>query len=430
MSYIVKTKIMIEELQMEHITFDSDAYFSNSTEYIKEIPIDGFPDFIKNFISTCSDTYQTNKDYWAGSVLIATALAIGDKIELVTKYNNVPILWLCLVGEVSSGKTEPLKLCLDYFQKIDSENIEEYKVNYKQYIYELKNSSDSSYLSKPKCVQYILKDSTPEAMAKVHEDNQRGIMYYNDELKGWIDDFGRYSKSGEQSNMLSTYNRVSMTINRKSSDERLIINKPCILVAGGMQPGLLPTLAKDDRAENGFLSRFCFVFPENTRKQYYSNAEAPDEMLEEFNEYLEKLLNIDEVFQTKLSSEAENIFAEWYDKNADETNNTSIGYLEGVYGKLDIMCLRIAVVIRGMKFSCNEANLIDNITKDEMQAATHIVEYFRHSALKVYDVIFNKSHYVIDKKAVAKYLHNQKNPKTKIAEVLKTSRSQVDRLLK
>jgi hypothetical protein len=41
-------------------------------------------------------------------------------------------------------------------------------------------------------------------------------MIYRDELKGWIDDFGRYAKSGEQSNMLSTFNQLPVTYNRKN----------------------------------------------------------------------------------------------------------------------------------------------------------------------------------------------------------------------
>ena len=48
----------------------------------------------------------------------------------------------------------------------------------------------------PVCRRFILSDTTPEAMYNVHRHNLRGICLERDELKGWIDDFGRYNKSG------------------------------------------------------------------------------------------------------------------------------------------------------------------------------------------------------------------------------------------
>src|SRR5690606_14975719 len=127
---------------------------------------------------------------------------------------------------------------------------------------------------KPKCFQNILIDSTPEAMAEAHSINNRGLMIYRDELKGWIDDFGRYAKSGEQSNMLSMWSQQSVTYNRKSSGI-LNIEKPCVLVAGGIHRELLHTLATENRAENGFLARMISFFPDNTQKQFYNDA-MPD----------------------------------------------------------------------------------------------------------------------------------------------------------
>ncbi len=88
------------------------------------LPIEGFPQFLQEFVTTCFDTYGTPRDYWAGAVLVVTALGIGDKLELKNKYEDVPIIWLCNIGDVALGKTEPLKVCLRYFEKKDSEEIQ------------------------------------------------------------------------------------------------------------------------------------------------------------------------------------------------------------------------------------------------------------------------------------------------------------------
>ncbi len=186
------------------------------------LPIQGFPQFLQEFVTTCSDTYGTPRDYWAGAVLVATALGIGDKLELKGKYADVLIIWLCNIGDVALGKTEPLKVCLRYFEKKDSEEIQAYNdaiaAKERERQGELVIAPEN-----PQCRQYILKDYTPEALAKVHASNNRGLLIYRDELIGWIDDFGRYNKSGEQSTIISLFNRDAITINRK--DEGPIIMK-------------------------------------------------------------------------------------------------------------------------------------------------------------------------------------------------------------
>jgi len=79
---------------------------------INPLPIGYFPMAVQEIIENCAETYGTPRDYWGGAVLAATSLAIGNKLELVTKYRNFPVLWLVLLGDVSSGKTEELNFLL------------------------------------------------------------------------------------------------------------------------------------------------------------------------------------------------------------------------------------------------------------------------------------------------------------------------------
>ncbi|MBE0662575.1 MAG: DUF3987 domain-containing protein [Bacteroidales bacterium] len=395
------------------------------------LPIEGFPEFIQEFITTCTSTYQTPRDYWASGVIIATALGIGDKIVIKTKYTDAPILWLCNVGDVSIGKTEPLKLCLQYFEQKDNASISTYNKAIEDWERTQNGTDTSNGTERPRCFQYILKDATPEAMAEVHSVNSRGIIYYRDELKGWIDDFGRYNKSGEQSNMLSSFNQVSMPYNRKGSARITNIPKPFILVAGGIQPDLLPTLAKDARAESGFLARFVFAFPDNPVKPNYSKDVVPPELFQQFGLFLESLAKIPETITLKLGEEAELYYAEWFNHNAETSNATEIGYLKGVYGKFDIICIRIAIVIRGMNMFFN-SETSDEITFEEMKAAVDITEYFRATALKVYDRIFGEGKLPpINRAQVIRYLVNEAGlPKTEVARLLGVERPTVYRALK
>ncbi len=415
------------------------ARITNHNKHIDlpTLPIDRFPEFIQRFINTCENVYKTPIDFWVGSMLTATALAIGDKLELVTKYRNVPIFWTCLIGNVSIGKTEPQSICMAPFVKLDEKEITKYNIEKAKHerikaLTQTQRNAEGigDNNPPPKCFQYLLIDFTPEALTQVHSVNKRGLMIHRDELIGWIDDFGRYNKSGEQTNMLSSWTRIAMKGNRVSKDP-LMVSLPVIMVMGGMQPEVLKRLAVDDRSENGFLSRMVFFYPKHTSKPTYSNAIVPEELLVEWEHFIVSLTQMVQKTELRLTQEAEGIYIEWYNKNVGIINNEKSGYLIGVYGKLDVIALRLAVVIKGMFWQL-DSDQTPTISGEIMKTALEITEYFRATALKVYHKIFTNQQDELSKKEVAIFLFKNLgyNNKTHMAEILKTSRTQVQRWLR
>ena len=395
------------------------------------LPIDGFPDYIQGFINKYTEIYKAPRDYIAGGVIFSTALAIGDKLELKDKYDNIPLLWMDIIGHVSGFKTEPIKRALSYFLEKDSIAFEAYKA--RKIMFDLeqekpKKERDNS-LQAPSYFQYIIEDYTPESLASIHSTNNRGICIYKDELKGWLDDFGRYNKSGEQSTMLSSFYRMPMVINR-ASKEPVRIDKPTIFLIGGIQPDLLGDLAKDNRAENGFLSRMLHVFPDLDDKPFYNPEKMDAEVLANYHKYLSGLDSIDDKISLSLSIEAETEYENWYNKNVRITNETDVGYLKGVYGKLEVQVLRLAVAVYGMNLICDqkESKEIDGKT---MRTAINLIEYFRMTALKVYDIIFsNSNNKSLDKKAAIMYMHSIGKTQMEIATAVNISQSRISKILK
>ncbi len=395
------------------------------------LPIDGFPDYLQGFINEYVGVYNVPRDYIAASVLFSTAFAIGNRIELNDKYDNIPLLWMNIIGNVSSGKTEPLSVCMSYFNEKDKVSFNEFKIRSSLYESEMekpKKERDTS-LQAPSYFQYIINDYTPETIPSIHSINNRGVCIYRDELKGWLDDFGRYNKSGEQSTMLSTFYRQPMQINR-ASKVPVYIDRPCIYLAGGMQPELLVDLAKDNRAENGFLSRLLNVFPDADTKQPYSKDKLNADTVANYHKYLSGLDTIRDAINLTLSKQAEVMYSDWYDRNAEQSNNNSTGYLKGVYGKLDVYALRIAVTIYGMNLICNQ-NTSEEIDGTTMRTAINITEYFRSTALKVYGKIFSDSKSKsLDKKAVIIYMSSLGKSQSDIAKALNVGQSYVSQVLK
>ncbi|MDB9882857.1 DUF3987 domain-containing protein [Bacteroidia bacterium] len=410
---------------------DEQAPAKEQKEPTPLLPIDGFPAYLQSFINEYVDVYNIPRDYIAASVLFSTAFAIGTKIELKDKYDNIPLLWLNIIGNVSSGKTEPLKVCLSYFHKKDKESNADFKVQKSLFEAEKekpKKEQDTS-LIKPVCFQYFLTDYTPETISDVHSVNNRGICVYRDELKGWLDDFGRYNKSGEQSTLLSTFYRQPIQINRASKDP-VYIDEPALFVAGGMQPELLVDLAKDNRAENGFLSRFLHVFPDIANKPRYSKEKLKIDTVNNYHKYLSGLDTIPDTINLTLSKEAETVYSNWYNDNTEQSNNTNTGYLKGVYGKLDVYALRLAVTIYGMNLICHQ-NTSSEIDKITMETAINLTEYFRGTALKVYDNIFSgSSREPVNKKDVIQYLGQLGKSQNEIAKIVGVKQPYVNRILK
>lgn len=407
---------------------------SNSSECTSStstplLPIEGFPPLIQDFITTCADVYGTPRDYWAAGVLVSTALGIGDKLELMDKYSDVSIIWLCNVGDVSIGKTEPLKVCLRYFEKKDSEAIQDYNLALAVYEKAQGEAFSIGPENRPQCRQYILKDYTPEALAKVHASNNRGLLIYRDELKGWIDDFGRYSKSGEQSTMLSLFNRDAITINRKGEGQIINIPEPLVLITGGMQPDLLPDFAKGNRMESGFMARFVFTYPEHQVRPGYLEGTLPQEMMQTFENYLDTLTNLPHKHQLSFASDAKREYIAWYNRNDEIINSTTDSHLRGSYGKLPIVCSRLIVVFYGMWLMVSEEEADNRVKLHHVKTAIGITEYFRSTAEKVYRRIFgNHLEQLPDKKLVAKYLVKEGGlPKTRVAEILNVDRKQIQR---
>lgn len=118
----------------------------------------------------------------------------------------------------------------------------------------------------------------------------------------------------------------------------------------------------------------------------------------------------------------------------EKQNSSNSDHERQIYSKQQIIVLRIALILHVANNVATNA-LFNPIRPEIVESASKMSEYFTQTSLKVFEKInpyYNtQGHEVINDRQVAKYLGAEKgyNP-TQIAEILKTSRSQIYRYAK
>ena len=430
---------------IHHYNYNSDNSDTTNSEHasvttkkrakpIQSFPIDGLPEFIQNLINECVEVYKTPLDFWAAAIFAATATGIGNSMKLSGKYTNNSALWWMLVAPSGSGKSEPLDFALNPFNELDAENYRKFMLEKSDYDNIMKlskkereNQGIHEIPPPPVCPQTILKDFTPEAMAVVHGNNPRGIVLYRDELMGWVNDIGRYTKSGELETMLTIWSGKGVVVNRKS-ETPLRVENPCITISGGVQVKKLHDLAKDGRADNGMIQRCMFIWPDCCEKSYYSKKTLSQLYRQKYGIFVKNLLSIPDGQVITLNDDAEVLYSEFFNQNADKANAEAVDFIKEMYAKLDIIALRLALIVHGMKIGCEE-NFTPAIEPETMEYAIRVTEYFRATAMKVYDQLSDNTTFKIKTRDVILYLKNDCGitNQSEIARFLKVSQQYINK---
>jgi hypothetical protein len=369
-------------------------------------PLEVFPLSIQQIITATNENLNFPIDFIGASLLYAVSVAIGNThcVEVKKGFRQSAVLYLAIVARAGTSKSHPLSFALHPI-------VEQDKRTYKQYEQQRQEYEKAVSLSKKERVQqvidepikpvwqkFLLSDFTPEALAEVHKFNKRGIGVYVDELAGWFKNFNRYSKGSEMEFWLSQWSGKPINIDRKTG-EPVFIPLPFISVAGTIQKGILNELAKDSRTQNGFIDRILFVIPDNIQKEYWSETDLPPVVSENWYSIISNLLSLsvtnDDTLNPspevlKFTPEAKRVLFEWQKVNTDQCNDAENEAASGIFSKMDMYVLRLALILEMMLYACSESKK-EAISIEAVKGAIKLVEYFKTSALKVNSIISNAS---------------------------------------
>ena len=369
-------------------------------------PVEVFPLPIQQIITATNENLNFPIDFIGASLLYAASVAIGNthSVEVKKGFQQSAVLYLAIVGRAGTNKSHPLSFALQPIVAQDKRTYRQYeqqRQQYEQAVNLSKKEREQQAIDepiKPVWQKFLLSDFTPEALAEVHKFNKRGIGVYVDELAGWFKNFNRYNKGSEMEFWLSQWSGKPINIDRKTG-EPIFIPLPFISVAGTIQKGILSELAKERRTQNGFIDRILFVILDNIQKEYWNETDLPHVISEKWESIISNLLSLsitnDETLNPipevlKFTPEAKLILFEWQKVNTDQCNEAENEALSGIFSKMDMYVLRLALILEMIRYACNESDK-QAVSIEAVRGAIKLVEYFKSSAVKVNSILSNAS---------------------------------------
>ncbi len=193
-----------------------------------ELPIDGLPISIQQYINAVCDIYHCPREFVTSAVLSTASTAVGKKIKINEgKYKNSLVLWFVLVARSGSNKSYPMKLVTQPLRKIDEELYADYKKKHDAWkaIPNKERNEDE-----PRCPSIVLDDCTDERRSEIlfinndtdAEANEnsgsygakRGAIGIYPELKGMFDSRNQYQNGGTAaiSKLLRLFGRMVINL--------------------------------------------------------------------------------------------------------------------------------------------------------------------------------------------------------------------------
>lgn len=404
--------------------------FNNPT-----LPIDWLSPSVQDYILTVAEAYGCPQDYVVGTCLITAGIAAGKKVLLHTNpYTNYPCDFICMVGKPSRNKTGPLQEVTRPLREQDKAHFAKYVEE--KAVYDQNRKEDRSFSGEqPVFHQRVAGDSSPESRNALLAQGDM-IIIIADELKSFIDSFGRYSKGGngsgaEVSQLLSIWSNVGFTINRKSEETKLV-DDPAMSIIGGIQPAPLgKTFGTAALMDSGFTQRFLFVYPDKTKFiKRHDRKRMTQEMRDNWSSIIARLFNM-EPMTLQLSHEAERIYADYADDNDMKADAEEDEYIGGMIQKMNIHVLRLAIMAHLLSDHWSEPV----ISGDAMDFAIRVTEYFTKIHIeRIYPLLMESSNALrpMTSGDLIRAVNRQFKIKSQnaLAEALGVSQQYINKLLK
>jgi hypothetical protein len=366
-------------------------------------PVGALPPVMRRYVNEYARIMGIPPEYVALPMLATAAAAIGNSrtLRLRDTWHAPALIWACVVGPSGTGKSPPMEHALRPLRRHQSDAFRAYAdavathradtLRHERDVARWKKSSGEEEPPEeptaPVCAQYVLDDTTLEAMAVVLAMNPRGVLLARDELGGWLEGMDAYRDAGDMQRWLSIHRAESFTVNRKTGDQRIIhIPRAAISIIGGIQPAILRRAMTRERVESGLMARILFAAPAAPPKKW-TDADVSISTREAWARTVDGLLAIPmgvdadgepEPVTLDMDAGARAQWRQWYDANARRTAESD-GPVAAALAKIEEQAARLALVM--MLARTPAAAIVDG---EAMRAGITLATWFRAEAERLY----------------------------------------------
>lgn len=377
-------------------TEERDTRYTNSRSF----PVEVLPKQIQEFIEEAAESIVCPPDLVGLPLLVMLGSAIGNSrvIKIKEGWEEGALLYAASVALPGEKKSPAANAALRPIRKVQSQLMNHYKSK--------KNKSkDESKGLEPKLERTYVDDTTVEGLARVLNDNHRGLLVAKDELDGWVRSMDQYkAKGSDRQFWLSAWSSSSVAVDRKSQDEPIMLDKPFVSIYGNIQPAILHELA--GKRDDGLLDRFLFAYPDSMVSRW-SDTELREETSSAIMDLYIKLRGLslevdgyDDPLPTPVyfSDDAKELFKGLVNSHRKEMDRVGFPQsLRGPWSKLESYLARLSLILSLVR-STSEGRP-ERIETDDVLGAKVLLDYFKVQTRKVYDLLYTenpKELFVID----------------------------------
>jgi hypothetical protein len=367
---------------------------------VPPFPLHVFPDGLQRFATDAAEAAACPVDYVAGPMLALAGAAIGASRALQVKqgYSERAALYLAVAGLPGGGKTPALKAAAAPFHDTQARLHAEWRQAVEDAHAEAEKAGKGARPKLPQERLIFVDNVTVEVMGKLLEQTTRGLVMITDELTAWVARLNQYKRGqgDDRQFYLSAWAGQPVSVHRKNPDApRVYVAHPFVAVVGGLPPDMVTRLCGERRADDGFLDRILFVYPDPPAATGESWRCVGKEEAECWRLALLRLFGLEQeagergprprfVHLTSCGRRAWEVFTTG---QADDLNAGKVpDHLRGPWSKFRGYCARLSLVLHFLRCAAGEA-ADEDVDGQDVEQAAELVAYFQGHARRVYHAL-------------------------------------------
>lgn len=354
------------------------------------------PDCVRTWCMDTADSLQVPLDFTAVPAMVGLAAALGGRqlaVRLKTHghWYERPILWGCVIGRPSSGKSPALSPVRRLLESVTAPERDKYqqarkihdgnailadarKAHAKDEARKaLKKGTpiDPEALGEsarfddaaPTEPRLVVNDATVEKLGELLNENSRGLIQFRDELAGWLASLDREGREQDRAFWLECWNGTGPYTSDRIGRGTVRIEACAVSILGGMQPGKLAEYVRGavrgGFSDDGLMQRFQLaVYPDLPASWRYTDRpmdRAAEERARAAFNRLRALIPADVGAETteacdvpflRLSGDAQGLFVEWQTELMQRLRaGGEPPFMESHLAKYPALAGRLAVVL-------------------------------------------------------------------------------------